>query len=73
MLRFSTPRWSSRFTDGTTNATLRKDDAVESITAERAYDLLAEKRAKGPAKRKAPARRTTTRKAPAKKAAPKKS
>ena len=66
-------RFGPYVTDGTTNATLRKDDAVESITAERAYDLLAEKRAKGPAKRKAPARRTTTRKAPAKKAAPKKS
>ena len=60
-------RFGPYVTDGTTNATLRKDDAVESITAERAYDLLAEKRAKGPAKKPA-VRKTTTRKAPAKKA-----
>src|SRR5690625_1888084 len=59
-------RFGPYVTDGTTNATLRKDDAVESITAERAYDLLAEKRAKAPAK-KATTRRSTTRKPAAKK------
>jgi DNA topoisomerase I len=58
-------RFGPYVTDGTTNATLRKDDEVESITPERAYELLAEKRAKGPAKK--PARRTTTRKATTKK------
>ena len=58
-------RFGPYVTDGTTNATLRKDDAVDTITAERAFDLLAEKRAKGPTTRKAPAR-STTRKAPAK-------
>jgi DNA topoisomerase-1 len=42
-------RFGPYVTDGTTNATLRKDDAVESISLERAADLLAEKRAKGPA------------------------
>lgn len=55
-------RFGPYVTDGTTNATLRKDDAVDSITAERAFQLLAEKRAKRPAKK-----RTTTRKSPAKK------
>ena len=59
-------RFGPYVTDGTTNATLRKDDPVETVTAERAYELLAEKRAKGPAKK------TTTRKAPAKKAPAKK-
>jgi len=59
-------RFGPYVTDGTTNATLRKDDAVESITAERAYDLLAEKRAKAPAK-KSTTRRSTTRKPAAKK------
>jgi DNA topoisomerase I len=67
-------RFGPYVTDGTTNATLRKDDAPESITPERGFELLAEKRAKGPAKkpaRKAPAKKTTTKtaakKAPAKK------
>ncbi|UNX55259.1 type I DNA topoisomerase [Georgenia sp. TF02-10] len=49
-------RFGPYVTDGQTNATLRKDDPVESLTAERAYELLAEKRAKGPAKK--PARKT---------------
>ncbi|MFH5824949.1 type I DNA topoisomerase [Georgenia sp. AZ-5] len=53
-------RFGPYVTDGTTNATLRKDDAVEAITPERAYELLAEKRAKGPAKK--PARRTAAKK-----------
>ncbi len=52
-------RFGPYVTDGETNATLRKDDSVEQITLERAAELLAEKRAKGPAKRGA--RRTTTR------------
>ncbi|WP_223147555.1 type I DNA topoisomerase [Georgenia wutianyii] len=59
-------RFGPYVTDGTTNATLRKDDAVETVTPERAYELLAEKRAKAPAKK------TTTRKTPAKKPAAKK-
>jgi DNA topoisomerase-1 len=62
-------RFGPYVTDGTTNATLRKDDAVESITIERAAELLAEKRGRSPAKRTA---RTTAAKkaaAPAKKAA----
>lgn len=56
-------RFGPYVTDGETNATLRKDDAVETVTLERAAELLAEKRAKGPATkgRRAPARRTTGR------------
>jgi hypothetical protein len=49
-------------TDGEFNATLRKDDSVEAITLERAAELLAERRAKGPAK-------TATKKTAAKKKA----
>ncbi|MBI4900332.1 MAG: type I DNA topoisomerase [Actinobacteria bacterium] len=66
-------RFGPYVTDGVTNATLRKDDAVEDLTPERAAELLAEKRAKGPAPKKAPVRRastaktTTTRSAAAKK------
>ncbi|MCB2177543.1 MAG: type I DNA topoisomerase [Actinomycetales bacterium] len=52
-------RFGPYVTDGETNATLRKDDSVEQITLERAAELLAEKRAKGPAKRGG--RRTSTR------------
>jgi DNA topoisomerase-1 len=59
-------RFGPYVTDGTTNATLRKDDAVESITLERAAELLGDKRARGPA-----TGRKTTKKAPAKKAADK--
>lgn len=62
-------RFGPYVTDGETNATLRKEDAVESVTLERAAELLAEKRARGPVKKK----RATTRKAPARKAATKKS
>ncbi|MTD59482.1 type I DNA topoisomerase [Amycolatopsis pithecellobii] len=51
-------RFGPYVTDGEFNATLRKADSVEELTAERAAELLAEKRAKGPApKRKAPARK----------------
>ena len=41
-------RFGPYVTDGETNATLRKDDDPESITPERGYELLAEKRAQGP-------------------------
>ncbi|MCT9006328.1 type I DNA topoisomerase [Streptomyces rhizosphaerihabitans] len=58
-------RFGPYVTDGETNATLRSDDSVEDITPERGYELLAEKRAKGPAKK-------TAKKAPAKKAPAKK-
>ncbi|OIV36306.1 DNA topoisomerase I [Mangrovactinospora gilvigrisea] len=61
-------RFGPYVTDGETNATLRKGDEVESISQERAFELLAEKRAKGPAK-KAPAKKAAAKKAPAKKTA----
>ncbi|MCC3768699.1 type I DNA topoisomerase [Streptomyces sp. UNOC14_S4] len=68
-------RFGPYVTDGETNATLRRDDDVETITPERGYELLAEKRAKGPAKKtakKAPAKKTTAKTAAAKKAPAKK-
>ncbi|WP_405916499.1 type I DNA topoisomerase [Streptomyces sp. NBC_00728] len=67
-------RFGPYVTDGETNATLRSDDSVEDITPERGYELLAEKRAKGPAKKtakKAAAKKAPAKKAPAKKAAAK--
>lgn len=67
-------RFGPYVTDGETNATLRKDDSVEEISAERAQELLAEKRAKGPStRRKAPTRKTTARKSTAKKTTTRKS
>ncbi|MBN0048744.1 type I DNA topoisomerase [Streptomyces actuosus] len=56
-------RFGPYVTDGETNATLRSGDSVEAITPERGFELLAEKRAKGPAKKtvkKAAAKKTTT-------------
>ena len=35
-------------TDGETNVTVPRAETVEDLTAERAYELLADKRAKGP-------------------------
>ncbi|MFJ2891302.1 MULTISPECIES: type I DNA topoisomerase [unclassified Streptomyces] len=63
-------RFGPYVTDGETNATLRSGDSVEDITPERGYELLAEKRAKSPAKKtakKAPAKKAAAKKAPAKK------
>ncbi|MDN0198082.1 type I DNA topoisomerase [Streptomyces sp. S.PNR 29] len=59
-------RFGPYVTDGETNATLRSGDSVETITPERGFELLAEKRAKGPAKKTA--KKTAAKKAPAKKA-----
>ncbi len=78
-------RFGPYVTDGETNATLRKDDDPEQISAERGYELLADKRARGPVKkrtaakttkktatRKSAAKKGTAKKAPAKKTATKK-
>ncbi|MET7774644.1 type I DNA topoisomerase [Streptomyces mirabilis] len=68
-------RFGPYVTDGETNATLRSADSVEEITPERGYELLAEKRAKAPAKKtakKAAAKKAPAKKAPAKKTAAKK-
>ncbi|MFE5189233.1 type I DNA topoisomerase [Streptomyces sp. NPDC056628] len=64
-------RFGPYVTDGETNATLRSGDSVETITPERGFELLAEKRAKSPAKKTA--KKTTAKKAaPAKKTVAKK-
>jgi DNA topoisomerase-1 len=66
-------RFGPYVTDGEANASLRKTDSVETITDERAAELLAEKRAKGPVKKKAPAKKPTAKKPAAAKKAPAKS
>ncbi|MDO5721343.1 MAG: type I DNA topoisomerase [Actinomycetaceae bacterium] len=50
-------RFGPYITDGTTNVTVPRSETVEGLTQERAFELLAEKRAKGPAKRRAPAKK----------------
>jgi len=68
-------RFGPYVTDGETNASLRRGDTVEEITVDRAAEMLADRRARGPAKkatRKAPAKKSAAKKAPAKKAAAKK-
>jgi DNA topoisomerase-1 len=51
-------RFGAYVTDGEINATLRRGDDIETITAERTAELLAEKRAKGPTPKKRPAKRS---------------
>jgi DNA topoisomerase-1 len=70
-------RFGPYVTDGETNASLRRDDSVEEITDDRASELLADRRARGPAvkkvakkaAKKAPAKKVPAKKVPAKKVA----
>jgi DNA topoisomerase-1 len=45
-------RFGPYVTDGETNATLRRADDPATLPAERAFELLADKRARGPVTRK---------------------
>ena len=68
-------RFGPYVTDGETNVTVPRAETVEDLTAERAYELLADKRAKGPAPkrtRKTAAKKTAAKKTAAKKTAAKK-
>jgi DNA topoisomerase-1 len=60
--------WGPYLTDGETNVTLPKSEAVESVTPARAAELLQEKREKGPAARKG-AQKTAAKKTTATKTA----
>ena len=66
-------RYGPYVTDGTTNATLPRDQKPEDLTMEQAIVLITERAAKGPAKgkgrKKAPVKKAAT---PKKKASPKK-
>ena len=70
-------RFGPYVTDGEVNASLRRDDDPETITPDRAYELLADRRARGPVKKtakrapKKAAKKAPAKKAPAKKAAKK--
>ena len=60
-------RFGIYVTDGTTNASLRKGDDLETLTVDRAQELLADRRAAGPSTRKKAAAKKVSKKAPAKK------
>jgi DNA topoisomerase-1 len=71
-IRIKDGRFGAYVTDGITNATIPRGETVEEIDFDRAVQLLADKRAKGPAKPKAKApakRKPAAKKAPAKTAA----
>ncbi|EPI58314.1 hypothetical protein HMPREF1580_01338, partial [Gardnerella vaginalis JCP8070] len=64
--------YGAYITDGVTNRTLPKQYTPESIEPQVAFELLAQKRAAGPVKRKrAAAKKTATKKTAAKKTAAK--
>ncbi len=69
-------RFGPYITDGQTNVTVPRSEDPATISAERAFELLADKRAKGPAKKrttkKTTAKKATTKKTTTKKAAAKK-
>ncbi|WP_295018290.1 type I DNA topoisomerase [uncultured Micrococcus sp.] len=60
-------RFGPYITDGVTNITVPRGRQPEELTAEEAYQLLADKRAKGPATKKAPARKPAAKNTAAKK------
>jgi len=62
-------RFGPYVTDGEYNASLRQGDDAETLTVERAAELLAMRRAKGPAKKRAARRKQPAKKKPAKKKA----
>src|SRR5208282_6568117 len=56
-------RFGPYVTDGTTNASLRRGDDPDAVTLERAAELIADRRAAGPAKRASARKATGTKKA----------
>ncbi|MFT4234708.1 MAG: type I DNA topoisomerase [Microbacterium sp.] len=69
-IRVRDGRFGPYVTDGETNVTIPRGESVDDVTFEKAVQMLADKRAKGPAKRparKAPAKRTTKKPAAKKK------
>ncbi|MET3807051.1 DNA topoisomerase-1 [Nakamurella sp. UYEF19] len=58
-------RFGPYVTEGETNASLRKGDEVDTITVERCSELLAERRARGPAPKRVVKKTPAAKKAPA--------
>ncbi len=55
-------RFGPYVTDGETNASLRKGDQVETITDERAAELLQDRRDRGPVKKRASKKKAAAKK-----------
>ncbi|WOF24087.1 type I DNA topoisomerase [Microbacterium betulae] len=64
-IRVRDGRFGPYVTDGETNATIPRGETVEEVDFERAKQLLADKRAKGPVKKRTTTRKTTTARKPA--------
>jgi DNA topoisomerase-1 len=64
-IRIKDGRFGAYVTDGVTNATIPRGETVEEVDFDRAVQLLADKRAKGPAKPKAAAKKKPAAKKPA--------
>ncbi|MFF1538795.1 type I DNA topoisomerase [Microbacterium sp. NPDC058269] len=71
-IRIRDGRFGAYVTDGETNVTIPRGQTVEDITFEIAVQMLADKRAKGPAPKRGAAKKAPAKKAPAKKPAAKK-
>ncbi|MBD8012421.1 type I DNA topoisomerase [Microbacterium sp. Re1] len=75
-IRIRDGRFGAYVTDGETNVTIPRGQTPDDVTFEIAVQMLADKRAKGPAAKrgakKAPAKKAPAKKAPAKKSAAKK-
>jgi len=64
-IRIKDGRFGAYVTDGTTNATIPRGETVEDVDFDRAVQLLADKRAKGPVVKKKPAAKKAAAKKPA--------
>lgn len=71
-IRIRDGRFGAYVTDSETNVTIPRGQKVEDITFEIAVQMLADKRAKGPAPKRGAAKKAPAKKAPAKKPAAKK-
>jgi DNA topoisomerase-1 len=71
-IRIKDGRFGAYVTDGVTNATIPRGETVEEVDFDRAVQLLADKRAKGPVVKKTTAKKTTVKKPAAKKPVAKK-
>lgn len=63
-------RFGPYITDGLTNVTVPRAETVEDLTQERAFELLADKRAKGPAPKKGRTKSASSKKSASTKKAP---
>ncbi|MET0590002.1 MAG: type I DNA topoisomerase [Naasia sp.] len=68
-IRIKDGRFGAYVTDGVTNVTIPRGEQIDDIDFDRAVEMLADKRAKGPAPKKTAAKKPAAKKAPATKTA----